>query len=87
MHGWILGVLLIPFFSAGAQFGQLSTDEQKMFRNDSRDGKNHLDRIDDNVRQINQLMQEMNALKTRVQDLEMKVKKLENGKDGNNSPN
>jgi polyhydroxyalkanoate synthesis regulator phasin len=87
MKAWMLSLILVPFFSAGAQFGQLSPDDQKMFRNDSRDGKNHLDRIDDNVRQINKLMQEISDLRTRVQILEKKVNQLENKKDVSSAPN
>jgi hypothetical protein len=60
--------------------GYLTSEDQKYFKNDSMDGKNNLERIDQNVKQINNLIQELNQLKTRVDVLEKKLKAQEGSK-------
>jgi hypothetical protein len=73
--------LLVLSHSAAAQERQyyLSKEEQPYFKNDP-NGQNDLDRIDNNVRELNRLNGEVANLKQQLAGLEERLKLLEAAK-------
>jgi hypothetical protein len=74
-------VLLALSVGTSAQDRQyyLGQDEQPFFKNDP-NGQNHLDRIDNNVRELNRLNGEVVTLKQQLASLEERIKLLEQTK-------
>lgn len=74
----------ILFLSQGVlavdKFGNLDKEDQKYFSNDSRDGKNQMERIDSNVRQINTMIGEIQQMKREMAQLRAEVDELKAGK-------
>ena len=62
------------------KFGNLDKEDQKYFSNDSRDGKNQMERIDSNVRQINSMIGEMQQMKSEITKLRTEVDELKAAK-------
>jgi peptidoglycan hydrolase CwlO-like protein len=54
----------------------LTAEDQKYFKNDNFEGKNKLERIDANVKEINKLHQEISELKKEVNLLKEQMKSL-----------
>ena len=72
----ICSLLFLNTALAADRFGNLDEKDQKFFKNDSRDGKNQLERIDSNVRQINLMMGEIQSMKKQIEQLRAEVDEL-----------
>jgi predicted RNase H-like nuclease (RuvC/YqgF family) len=57
-------------------YGYLKAEDQKYFKNDSREGNNQLERIDLNVKEINKLHAEVASLKSQLASLMSEIEKL-----------
>jgi hypothetical protein len=65
---------------AQTDYGYLKAEDQKYFKNDSLDGKNKFQRIDDNVKEINRLHGMVAELKLQIQSLRADVDELKKKK-------
>lgn len=81
MRNIIFTLCLVVSFSSSAQKKQyyLGKDEQPYFKNDP-NGQNDLDRIDNNVREINRMHGELASLKQQMAAMEERLKVLEAAK-------
>jgi hypothetical protein len=61
-------------------FGYLKKSEQTYFKNDSMDGQNKMERIDQNVREINKLHGEIARMKEDIVLLKEEIQKLKEKK-------
>lgn len=62
--------------SAFAADYYLKPEDQKFFKNDSMEGKNQLERIDANVKEINKMYGEMSLMKTEITNLKREIEDL-----------
>ncbi len=70
-------------FSALAQTNNnyyLNANDQKFFKNDSMEGRNNLERIDMNVKEINKLHGEIAGLKSEIVILKREIEELKKKK-------
>lgn len=68
---------MLIFLVSLSSYGQyLKESQQKYFRNDSNDGKNHYQRIDDNVIQLNKMIEQHQLLKDQVQKNKDELKEI-----------
>lgn len=68
----VLAIMLLTLPQAWALNDYLTPEDQPHYQNDS-NGKNNLDRIDANVREINRLWGEIIALKAEVKKLQERL--------------
>lgn len=71
--------ILILAFTSSSLFAAdyyLKPEDQKFFKNDSMEGKNQLERIDANVKEINRLHGEISMLKSEIANLKTQVEEL-----------
>lgn len=54
-------------------YGELTKSDQKYFENEYGEGRNKLERIDLNVKEINKMWAEINSLKTQVKKLQEEI--------------
>jgi len=54
----------------------LTAEDQKYFKNEPFDGKNKLERIDENVKEINKLHGEVQGLKDEIRLIKEEIEKL-----------
>ncbi len=83
MKIFILSLTLSASLSASAQsgdYGTLTPQDQKYFKNDSLDGKNKWERIDANVAEINRLHGQIAEMKVEIQRLKADVEELKKKK-------
>lgn len=73
-HYFVLTLLLLAPASHALN-DYLKPEDQPFFRNDA-NGKNNLDRIDENVREINRLWGEVNNLKAEIKLLKEELTAL-----------
>jgi hypothetical protein len=60
---------------AQSKYG-LTEEDQKFFKNDNFEGKNKLERIDANVREINKIYGELEKMKQEISSLKSEIKQL-----------
>ncbi len=77
---FILTSLIIYSTSMAEDFGYLKKSEQTYFKNDSMDGQNKMERIDQNVREINKLHGEIARMKEDIVLLKEEIQKLKEKK-------
>jgi len=75
--------LILISFMTGISFAQdpykfkgLSEEDQKYFKNEAFDGKNKLERIDENVKEINKLHGEVQNLKNEIKLIKEELAKV-----------
>ena len=74
--GLCLGLSLWAQTPTTVDYGYLKSEDQKYFKNDSREGNNQLERIDLNVKEINKLHGEITLLKAQMASLKSEIEKL-----------
>jgi len=72
--------LIISSTIMAEDFGYLKKSEQTYFKNDSMDGQNKMERIDQNVREINKLHGEIARMKEDIVLLKEEIQKLKEKK-------
>lgn len=77
---FILTSLIISSTTMAEDYGYLKKSEQTYFKNDSMDGQNKMERIDQNVREINKLHGEISRMKEDIVLLKEEIKKLKEKK-------
>ena len=80
MRAIAFALLFVSASGMAQDFNYLKRDEQKYFSNDSQDGKNTMERIDANVREINRLHSVINQLKQELAQVRMDVEELKKKK-------
>ncbi|MFY7992174.1 MAG: hypothetical protein ACOVP4_02695 [Bacteriovoracaceae bacterium] len=81
-HLILIGFVISTSALALDQFGNLDEKDQKYFQNDSREGKNQLERIDANVRQINTMMGDIIQMKKDIAELKAEINALKSDSKG-----
>lgn len=76
----ILCSLMVSSVYAVDKMGNLDAEDQKFYKNDSREGMNQMERIDSTVRQINQMIGQMEQMKTQISQLRAEVDELKAAK-------
>lgn len=71
-----LSLMLFSSVSYAYDFGDLKESDQKHFKNEFGEGRNKLERIDLNVKEINKLWAEVKKLQSEVNQLKEEVTQL-----------
>jgi hypothetical protein len=77
---FILSSLIISSTTIAEDYGYLKKSDQTYFKNDSMDGQNKMERIDQNVKEINKLHGEIARMKQEIALLKEEIQKLKDKK-------
>jgi peptidoglycan hydrolase CwlO-like protein len=72
--------LIISMTAFSTDFGYLKKEDQVYYKNDSFEGSNKWERIDNNVKEINKLHGEIASMKADIAQLKKEMEELKNKK-------
>lgn len=75
----LLAILFSLSLAHAYDFGDLKKSDQMHFQNEYGEGKNQLERIDLNVKEINKMWSEINTLKAEVKKLKQEINQATQG--------
>jgi peptidoglycan hydrolase CwlO-like protein len=68
--------MLVSNLSWSIDYGYLKEEDQKFYKNESFSGKNQVERVDENVKQINKLYGEISSLKAEIVQIKKELEEL-----------
>jgi peptidoglycan hydrolase CwlO-like protein len=76
----LIGSWAIAADVGGGEFGYLSKEDQKYYKNDSFEGSNQRERLDSTVKEINKLHGEIKSMKEEINGLKKEIELLKSKK-------